>query len=239
MYHIVPHINTHHNIVIWYQMCYIFIHYFIGYKLPNPTPQAWWDPMDPTKPKALGPGAELDDTLSVSWRGWMSMPSMSLSSQVLKSKKSQWWCSGMFGLSLLKFTEMQEHQDFTTSYYHILYYLIFSSFLVRSHHRASRNQGWFHHWRLAVAKDQTRRHLLPPSQGALQADVSDVSSSIADPKKRYTKMPKSWKPEKIWKNGKIEWNYHSIPCIWNVVSTFNHHLLLIYSYVDIPIIPSF
>ena len=34
--------------------------------------------MDPTKPKALGPGAELDDTLSVSWRGWMSMPSMSL-----------------------------------------------------------------------------------------------------------------------------------------------------------------
>lgn len=123
MYHIVPQINTHHNIVIWYQMCYIFIHYFIGYKLPNPTPQAWWDPMDPTKPKALGPGAELDDTLSVSWRGWMSMPSMSLSSQVLKSKKSQWWCSGMFGLSLLKFTEMQEHHKISQPHI-IIYYII-------------------------------------------------------------------------------------------------------------------
>ena len=43
-----------------------------------------------------------------------------------------------------------------------------------------------------MAKDQTRRHLLPASQGAVQADVSDVSSSIAA-QKRYTEMPKGCK----------------------------------------------
>jgi len=72
---------------------------YIGYKLPNPTPQAWWDPMDPTKPKALGPGAELDDTLSVSWRGWMSMPSMSLITGLEVEKESMM----MFGHVRAKF----------------------------------------------------------------------------------------------------------------------------------------